>query len=451
MLTKSASEQREKITYLTVAEFLELAKKEQYRSQVIKAQKKLHNLTYPINLRLDEPFFPDLTGLIPETGIVAIKGYKGTGKTTAIKKLIKYHRDLNKRIVSITPRIALGQEQAIKWSINWINDDGYTQTAEIEVELTVEASRQLGLIGDPEIQTTKKKVTTKKHSTTQSYDLADAIGLCWDSLGKLFGRDWSNTVVIIDEVELGLTHLMTSSTCRDRRPFILKVLEEKIPHCLKTNGLLILSDADLTDVSLDYFKALSPDSPIFNVINVHKPQPWKIDFYAGYKDDVLNEIIDCLDWEIEDNNGQLRQLRIAVACDNQKELAALEQKILEKYPHLKCIRIDSTTTEEDWGKDFVQHANESIITLQPQILLYSPSLGVGVSIDVPWFDAVYGLFFGQLEPSQCRQMLARVREPVPRIIWCKDANHNVEGCRSYLPEVIKKNQFKFHYSNHINY
>jgi hypothetical protein len=77
----------------------------------------------------------------------------------------------------------------------------------------------------------------------------EEIGLCWDSLGKIFGRDWSNTLVVIDEIELGLNHVATSSTCRDRRSFILHTLEHKLKECLDGGGLVIAADADLTDSS----------------------------------------------------------------------------------------------------------------------------------------------------------------------------------------------------------
>ena len=59
-----------------------------------------------------------------------------------------------------------------------------------------------------------------------------------------------------------------------------------------------------------------------------------------------------------------------------------------------------------------------------------------------WFDKVYGLFFGVIEPSQCRQYLARYRKPVPRIIWAKESGFKDDSCKSLLPDVIKRNLFK---------
>ncbi|MDD1438245.1 DNA primase, partial [Dolichospermum sp. ST_sed10] len=48
----------------------------------------------------------------------------------------------------------------------------------------------------------------------------------------------------------------------------------------------------------------------------------------------------------------------------------------------------------------------------------TPSLGTGISIDVQHFDRVYGIFQGVIPDSEARQALARVRDNVPRVVWC---------------------------------
>lgn len=75
----------------------------------IKAQQELNSLTYPINLRLNTPRLPDLTDKIPDSGIIAIKSAKGSGKSWQIKEMIKLWEAKGKQVISITPRIALGR------------------------------------------------------------------------------------------------------------------------------------------------------------------------------------------------------------------------------------------------------------------------------------------------------------------------------------------------------
>ncbi len=213
-------------------------------------------------------------------------------------------------------------------------------------------------------------------------------------------------------------------------------------ECVDNGGLVLCADADLTDISLDYLTAIAPGHPPFIVSHDFKGDPWEVNFYIGKRDVVLSEIENWL----SDKDCK----PIAVAIDNQRECESLAMFLTKKYPWLAqevggLIRIDSKVTQTDFGKDFVKRTNESIQKNQPKVLLYTPSLGVGCSIDVKYFAHVFGLFFGNLEPSQARQMLARVRESVPRTVWAKDrANNSENEASSYLPEEIKRRMFDYH-------
>jgi hypothetical protein len=430
-----------------------------YSERVASAQKRLHTLSYPTDLLCDptQKYLPNLVGQIPTKGSVLLKSPKGSGKSHQIK-LIKdlccghweekvicpevpelppeqldlfatnkqslpasepivekvWNPGLGMNFISINARIALGREQAIRWEFTYIEDADIDGKEEFGVKLATESI----------IENIKE------------------IGLCADSLAKLKHRDWSNTLIVIDEIELVLNHVSTSSTCRDKRSEILQVIEDKIRESLDNGGLLIGADADITDVTADYLKAIAPNHPPFIVRHDFKGDPWEINFYTGKRDMVLSQI----ESHLEDDQCE----PIALAVDNQKEAESLSLHLTRKYPHLAretggLIRIDSRVTQQDYGKEFVKRPNESIEKFQPKILIYTPSLGVGCSIDIHHFGRVYGLFFGNLEPSQCRQMLARVRQSVPRTVWAKiRAGNSEDETTSYLPEVIKKRLFNYH-------
>jgi hypothetical protein len=394
-------EEQEKIAQAQEKE-RERQRKQDYALRVVKAQKKLNNLTYPVNILLNDKYLPnDLIDRIPYSGIVNLKARKGGGKSTLIKRLIARWKSQKRPLISITPRIALGREQAFKWDITWIDE--------------------CGVVG--------------QSSLTSSMLVAEsALGLCWDSFWKVAHRDWTNAVIIIDEAELGLSHLATSSTCEDRRAYILKEFEKSIKAALNSGGLVILSDADLTDIPCNYIQAIAPTTPVFTICNTHKGEPWDVEFYFSQRGDVIKRI----------EFNLLMGIRTAVATDSQAEAEALERKLIEYHPNAKIVRIDSTVTETKFGQEFVKAPNQGILDTKPDILIYTPSMGVGVSIEVEWFEEAIGLFFGALEPSQCRQMLARIRFPIPRIIYCTDARHDLPGCKSFLPEVIKRQMFHFH-------
>ena len=406
------------IVYLDPQTFFEIANKEQWRKKVGEEQKKLNNLSYKPDILIDERYFPSLAELneikaLPNTGILNLVGHKGSGKSTLTKQIKNYYRSKGYEVISITPRIALGREQAVKWDIEWISN--------IEPHYFIE------------------------QNTAQ-------LGLCFDSIHRIADRDFTQkTLLIFDESELGFNHLITSNTLKDRRSFILKTLENIIKDCLNNNGLIILSDADLTDVSVDYVKSFCPETPIFTVINEAKPQSWEIDFFTGGHTgaDVKRAIFD----DVE--NG----LRLIIPIDNQGEAQALERELCKRFPDKKIIRIDRTTTETEAGRKFVEQINLSILNEKPHVLIHTGSMGTGCSIDgehydkktketryfdevYNCFDKVYGLFFGVIEPSQCRQYLARYRKPVPRIIWAKESGFKDDSCKSFLPDVIKRNLFK---------
>lgn len=421
-----------------------------WKDQVLAEQKKLHTLTYKPDFvpNPNKKYLPNnLVDIIPHIGIVLLGGPKGAGKSVFIdrtkdklcggyweEKILPsqlsltgenkpeieriYHEKTGIRFISITARIALGRGQAVEWDITWIEDGDLTKSDQFDYE-------------------------GELVQTATFLETADGIGLCWDSLAKLFDRDWSNSIVVIDEIELGLSHVATSSTCKDRRSKILSTLETKLKECLDGNGLVIGADADLTDITYDYLTAICPGHKPFIVKhNYIRPDAdkWDIDFYSGKKDEVISLIENCLsDKDCEP---------ITVSTDNQTEAEGLANHLIKKYPWLAntyngLIRIDSTITKTDFGKDFVKRPNEKIQEYQPKILIYTPSMGVGCSLDIPYFKYVFSLFFGNQEPSQSRQMMARVRQPVPRIVWAADRGQGVssDDFNSFLPSAIKKQVF----------
>ncbi|MBD2415936.1 hypothetical protein FACHB389_30160 [Nostoc calcicola FACHB-389] len=459
-------EKHQFIEYISLERFIALCQKyggikpdkqefiDNYDEKVAAVQKKLHTLSYASDIECDpnQKYLPDLTNKIPRAGIVLLNAAKGSGKSHQInlikrewcggyweKRVIEepyqldllgsakrlnieriWHEKTGKKFISINARIALGREQAVKWEFTWLEDADLDKPQEFQHDSEIiQTATVLETIGE--------------------------IGLCWDSLSKLFDRDWSDTLVIIDEIELGLAHVSSSSTCRDRRSKILHTLEVKLKECLDNDGLIIGADADLTDISYEYLTSIAPKHIPFIVRhNYIRPDQdkWDIEFHTGKRDEILTQIFD----HLADKNCK----PIALYTDNQAEAEAIANALIKKYPYLKkeiggLIRIDSKITQTDFGKNFVKRPNESTEKYQPKILIYTPSLGVGCSIDIIYYSCVYALIFGNLEPSQGRQGLARVRQAVPRILWCKDRASNAENDHtSFLPDVIKKQMFQYH-------
>ncbi|WP_338421258.1 plasmid replication protein, CyRepA1 family, partial [Nostoc parmelioides] len=115
--------------------------------------------------------------------------------------------------------------------------------------------------------------------------------------------------------------------------------------------------------------------------------------------------------------------RMSICCSAQKAKSkwgtqALEQRFKQKFPHLRILRIDSHSVLDPKHHAFecIAHLNE--ILTQYDLVIASPSLETGVSIDIRGhFDSVWGIFQGVQPVDSVRQMLARLRETVDRHIW----------------------------------
>ena len=396
-----------------------------------------HRLTYKIDHLINVPRLPDLLPLIPGYGILNLKSAKATGKSYQIKQLIKKARAEGRKVISITPRIALGREQAVNWEINWIDDNGYTYWVEIEEELSVETFRQKGLFNSDKVTFTKVKVTKKVAKKTHKISEAEALGLCWDSLHKIFSASWYSALIVIDEVEAGLKHLLTSSTLKAKRSMILAGLEEKIAENLKSNlGLLVLADADLSNISVDHFKSYYPETKITTIVNLHKaPSPWKVRLHVGSKskDKVYRKLIKSL----------AKGKKIAIPVDSQKEARALEIKLNQLFPKKRIKVVDRKYTQTNEGKEFVENINTNLREENLDVLIYTPSLNMGISIDVKVFDLVIAFYYGVLEPAEIRQSLARYRLPVPRLVWCNPIGLFPDPCRLTNAKEIGSYIFKY--------
>ncbi|MEL4896833.1 plasmid replication protein, CyRepA1 family, partial [Crocosphaera sp. Alani8] len=411
------------VKLITIKQFLKRAKlhhKKRLDPRIKRIQEDLRRLTYKPDIELTEEDLVDgkylpselLIELMPKQGIINLKSAKGSGKSHLNEELIKYLRKDGFQIISIVARIVLGRGQAQAWGIEW------------QIDTDDPLCRQVN------------RLTIYENQAT--------LGLCFDSIWKLYNRNLEKTAVFLDESELGLTHLLASSTCKEKRPLLLKSFQKIIHEVLALKGLVLLSDADLTDVSVDYIRSLAPPTtPTFTIVNPEKTISYKA-YIISEKKWVKQEILNAIE------AGE----KIIIATDSQAEAEKMERELNKQFPDKIINRIDSKTVEDQWGKDYVERVNESIKKEKPDILIHTPSMSTGTSIDGKingtideevknWFDKVFGIFVGVLTPSQCRQSLMRYRATVPRYIYIRTAGM-IRGNRSFDPVEINKSLHEYH-------
>jgi Domain of unknown function (DUF3854) len=343
---------------------------------------KLWAITHPVDHRLNQPYLGELP--YPETGLVFVKSPKGSGKTTSLKQLVDRAIGDDRKVVVITHRIQLGKAICQGLNIDWI-----------------------GSLDESEGQT------------------FHGLGLCIDSLhpnsqAKFEPTAWDGAVVILDEVEQVLWHALNSSTCYNTRVRILATLKALVQHVLSTGGLIVAQDADLSDVSINYLQQIASNPLESDPVNTwlaingwHQTSPQKSYLYDTKTPAALLAKLPDL----------LAQGAVFIALDSQKVQGRWSSKNLETYlqktfPTKKILRIDSETVSNSEHAAFgiAQRINQVIATYD--IVLATPTIGTGVSIDVQGhFKAVLGIFQGVIPDSEARQAIARVRENVPRYLW----------------------------------
>ncbi len=342
--------------------------------EVYIAQTKPHTaLTIPPALTLNRRYLGEVP--FPASGLVGVKSAKGTGKTTALQAVVNQAKSRNKPVLLITHRIQLGRFLCEKIGIDW-------------------------------------KIRSDRFS-------AHSLGLCIDSLWKLNPEDWHGAIIILDEVEQSLWHLLNSNTCKDKRIKILKVFQQLIYTVLTTGGLIIAQDADLSDVSLEYLQGLAGIKLTpWVVVNQWKPERgWDVTFYDSPNPTPL---IHQLELEL------LAGRKCYVTTDSRSGRYSCEtierylkerlERLRKQFPKTLVVSSHTTNTPGHQAVDFVAEINQKVT--EYNAVFVTPSLGTGISIDVEHFDSVYGIFQGVITDSEARQALARVRDDVPRIIWC---------------------------------
>jgi Domain of unknown function (DUF3854) len=334
---------------------------------------RVNSLTYEPNLILNQRYLGELS--LPSSGLAFVKSPKGTGKTESLDKIVAGSIRVGRPIISLTHRIQLGRHLCDRLGLTWISD--------------------------------KDPVLGRRF-----------VGLCIDSLWKLNPENYRNAILILDEIEQVIWHILNSTTCRQRRTEILKKLKQFINTVLSTGGLIIGLDADLSDRSIDYLLEL--------IEGEIKPKPWICENQYKPKENKTKVLF----YDFTNPSRIVRQIEESLAdgeklyiCADSRDgtfsTTGLTQKLQKQFPTLRILCVDANTTSTlgHPAVGFVDSINEQITSWD--VVICSPSVGSGVSIDIRGhFDKVFGIFIGVIPDWEARQALARLREPVERHVWC---------------------------------
>lgn len=347
-----------------------------------KIQQKLENrLTYKSNLRLKTADLSSLEEIsdLPQLGIIAIDAAKGTGKTKFTSNTIAY----SKKALGASHRIVLSKNLCERLNLDYRGD--------------------LDKIGGQFIN-------------GSGYSLR--VGTCIDSLLAIYPDKFAGCDLILDEVVQVVRHLLTSATCAQdgKRPALLARFQQLI----KVARRVIIADADLDDATLDYICKLREEKEVFLIKNDYQPEG----YLAKYFNCDNNSFI--TGQYLQDVERLKKGEMLFVTTDSKAYSKRLTKLTNQIYPEKRILLINSENSGGDEQIDFIRNPDAVINSGQYDIIICSPSVATGVSIETQGkIKRIYGVFHGSSSTdADIAQSLARVREPVERIIWCAKYGHN---------------------------
>ncbi|AFY72095.1 hypothetical protein Pse7367_3872 (plasmid) [Thalassoporum mexicanum PCC 7367] len=355
-------------------------------------------LTHAPSLELDTPNLD--YGLnpaaVPQTGIIALKSAKGTGKTKAIAKLVAP----TQKIVLLGHRVSLMRNLCQRLKVHY------------KADLDKAAGQFISEDG-----------------------YALRVGACVDSLLAFDPNQFVGCDLVIDEVEQVLKHLLCSKTCNSngKRPALLA----NFHWLIQVARRVIVADADLSDASLDYLKSLranelTRNEELFLISNRHQGQGYPVQFIAAKSESAIIKQI------LADINDGLKLFIPTDSKTSSKAIARLIEKIKAAHPNLNILLINSETSGGTDEANFIRDPN-SYAQLY-DVVIATPSLTTGVSIEIEHFDKVYGIFYGTAyDDADASQALARVRSNIPRLVWCANQGRNFSKVdRTDKPHLLKR-------------
>lgn len=371
----------------------------------------LHQLTYPRHQELHQRYLTEI--IIPaDAKLVALKSPKGTGKTRWLESVVAGAIARKQPVLVIGHRIRLVEELCQRFGLDYIRDLPKGKDRSHEPSLKI-----------------------------------NGYGLCIDSLheksqARFNPHHWSDALIILDEVEQVLWHGLNSSTCRDNRVNILQNFKTLMQNVFEGEGQIYISDADLSDVAIDYLLALGGEDVTPCVIENN----WQADEQSGYTlnhyaDGTPKRLIKDLEEHIQ-AGGKPFVCLSAQKLKSQWGTSTLEVYLKNQFPHLKILRIDAESLADPKHPAYgcMKDLNQTVT--QYDVVLASPAVETGISIDRQGhFTSVWGIAQGVQTVNSICQALSRVRENVPRYLWVAQYGfNNVGNGSTSIPALLTSSQ-----------
>jgi len=300
--------------------------------------------------------------------ILALDAPMGTGKTTRIGEMARRWIDIGEQVVVFSPLNSLGQQTAERWDLPHVHDY-HPRQANI---LRADVKARGGVVA----------CINSIERVVQALDPERAL------------------LVVIDEANQTLLDAVEGGTLKNKWTPKLR----EFTQLLQQASIVVLSEHLLRQETVALVHALV-GLPVRWLRYTRWGTPWPVRVYDdpdanGLRADVIEQL----------QAGK----RVLLLSTSQRECVRWE--LWAQEHGIRYARIDGETNENGAFADFFRDPNGWLEKEQPQLLITSPSVKTGVSIEVDYFDLVAGVF-PALDSTTALQMLGRYRPTVERWVW----------------------------------
>ncbi|MCC5619633.1 DUF3854 domain-containing protein, partial [Nostoc sp. CHAB 5836] len=273
---------------------------------------------------------------------------------------------------------------------------------------------------------------------------AKALSITVDSLYKMANDLQAYDILFIDEACQYLAHLLKSKTCKEHRGAILEVLE----YLVYNAKLVVLADAHLDDLTIEFFMRMRPDGEKPYIIkNQYRSGGRQVFWYEGRNSSAL----------VAEFHAQLMLgKKLMMASDSKRFIKKLERALNGGTPiddsdetpesasdrKLRVWAIHSENSGSEENVIFIREINTAILDIDA--FLITPSLATGVDISTYHFDAVFGVFHAVSQSAtECAQQLWRYRPNVPMHVWVAPRppfGYAETNARRIKERILQKNE-----------
>lgn len=218
--------------------------------------------------------------------------------------------------------------------------------------------------------------------------------------------------LLIDEASQTLRHVADGTV--DNPVLVLDKLAEMMRNADRT----VMCDADASDALVEFAEKACPGQAIH----------------------IIEMASDCSNIEVLHTTDLMahqqvieaakRGETVLVADDSAKDGAALAQRLRTECAGVQVLHVHKDSKGEEDVEAFLADPNSQ--ASRWQVVIYSPAISSGVSIETPHFRHHVGVFFGAVAPSDAVQMLRRDRTARRYIVGFHLTEHRRETDRERI-------------------